>query len=201
MDGKRIACVYEIAEKNADGVTLSASFKLLVNGKEEGALYDEIENVDFSPDSATLAFGARKGAQQTLVVNGKELRWFEYLDPNVKPAVPGGPPQCPMPRPGLPRCLFVGDLVSDGFGFLVSSKGEKRLIKAEDYGIHSLDGKHVAIEGPSRKQVVVDGEAGPEFAKIFFETIRFSADSKHLSYAAQAPGWSEIVRVDVDVKE
>ena len=205
-DGKRIGCIHEIAEKNSSGVKIRNSFKLLINGKEEGELYDEIDNVIFSPDSATVAFGARKGAQQTLVVNGKDLHWFDYVDPNLT-VRPAGSPQCPMPRPSLPRCLFIGDYVSDGLGFLVSSKGEKRVIKAEDYGLHSPDGKHAAIAEPANhKQVIVDGKAGPEFAKVYLETIRFSADSKHLSYAAHtykqgAEAGLEIVRVDVDVSE
>lgn len=155
----------------------------------KGADYDAISDLAFSPDGASLAYLARRGATRLLVLDGKE-----------EPLPEGGFLAAPVVRPdhkgvGIILATDRGYFLHEGFA------GKPRHQRYTDAGdlTYSVAGDHayVAMTGKNM-HIVVNGKEGPAFDRVV--TPAFSPDGRFLVYRARKDGKRFVVVADLQGK-
>jgi len=179
---------------------------VVVNGKE-GVLYDSLMNgfPVYSPDRQYLAYSFKKNGKWKIAVEEVKTRknaGERYFTTEIKEGYdeitsctfsPDSKRLSFVAREGRKKVVFVdGKKVGDSYDDIVKSP------------VFSPDGKRMAYlakikrgDNDSDYIVVVDGKAGPECNAVLKEdpsVIVFSADSKHVGYAASIDGkWCLVI--------
>lgn len=180
---------------------------LAVDGRET-PLYDRFCSVAFSADWSRTAYIAEEGKDRRLVVDGKTL---EHGQDEIGRAVvwsaDGRRLAYTARRAGAWRAVVDGMPLEDGSDLPVFSPDGRRTAYVLRAGpdahvvvddrkgprfdsagrpLFSPDGRRIAYVARLGKahHVVLDGTPGPAFEDIDDRTLVFSADGKHLAYAA-----------------
>jgi hypothetical protein len=156
---------------------------------KEGALYDEIRNPVFSQDSKALAYLAKKGADDYLVLNGKAER------------IPKG--EYPWPPVIRPDNKGVGLIIVGQKGAFLHQAFLNDGSQGSPYKecanlTYSRDGKHLAYVAIKNEKftIVVNGKEGPFFDRTI--SPQFSPDGEFLVYRARQDGKRFVVVADVN---
>lgn len=164
-------------EKGKDGGRI-----VKLDGKQLGASYDEVKNLDFSTDQEHVIWAAKKSSKWVIVLDG-EVKTKEY-GKLTAPTINANGKHFAVGACELKKCRLVVD-------------GEEVGPEFEDisYAIFSKDGAHYAYGGKQNKKwvVLLDGkQSGPEMQG--FHTWYFSPDSNRLAVAALLKeGWTWVV--------
>jgi WD40-like Beta Propeller Repeat len=181
-DGQRVAYVVRRKDDNY----------LVVVGDKEGKIYDYVDGtrLRFSPDSRRVAYVAfapyvaSQDSREFNVIDGKEGPKDEEV---------GGV------HFGVDSRHFYYKMSGNGNERYVTHKGEGKEYKCVDDFQMSPDGEHIAYQASSgdffhRNDafVVRDGKEGKSYFSVCGDSLRFTADGKHLEYMA----WSRPTTVD-----
>ena len=196
-------CNNEVLITNRDKTRIAAVNS--VNGKErvlninfsqpdevkEGPVFDEISNVNFGADGASLSYVAVKGGKRYLVLNDKE----ELLpDGDLR--------EPPVIRPDA-KGAGVLLVTADGFylhqAFMGKASNTKKYQEAAGL-VYNKDCSQLAFIARAAKNIfmVVNGKDGPLFDMIV--KPMFSPDGKLLIYRARKDGKRFVVVADQNGK-
>jgi hypothetical protein len=162
--------------------------------------YDEILNVEFSPDSQRLVFKARKGKRWVMVVDGVESK--EY-DAGGRDISFGNGDELAFSRDSR-RVAYAGQ--RGGKSFVVTDG-----VEGKPYDeVHNLnftaDGRHVAYtaRAGARHLVVVDGAESAAYDGFLsdskHEPARLNLDGER-SLSILAERGRELLRVEIEIVE
>ncbi len=145
-----------------------------LDGKQQGAPYEEVKYLRFSPDEQHLVFAAKRNSNWVLMLDGQE-RSPEYslITPVTFQPEGASMAYCACEQK---NCRLVVDGSASGADY-----------DEITYPKYSSDGRRIAYFGKrGRKWVaVVDGkEFGPEVDGLWFRDWGFSPDGRHLYAAA-----------------
>lgn len=138
----------------------------------EGQTYQSVNSMMFSRSSGRLAYVARKGLNEdVLVLGGKEILVRHGIAPDSVKFSPDG----------LRYAYVIGISNSLGGGSPMYDVDEKGASLA---GSGATGKKRMLWGGPSR--VVVDGKESRDYLSVATRKIMFSPDGKHVAYHASA---------------
>lgn len=155
-----------------------------LDGKQQGAAYDDVRYLEFNSDDSHLAFFGKRSKSWVFVLDGQE-----------QPAEYSKIAAVDFQRDGGSYAFCACNekkcqLVVDGRG----TGGEYTDITSPEY---SRDGKHLGYFGKKGKKWVsiVDGkESGPELEDIWRAESGFSRDGNHFYAAARMKsGWVYVI--------
>jgi roadblock/LC7 domain-containing protein len=205
--GHRLAWFAEwLPEKPAAGGAPAAPltagrWQVMVDGAAEPPC-DGVEFLDFSPDGRHVAYLARRGGKQCMVVDGAAGPLFEKIMARTFAFSPGGKHFIYEARDGQQALA-----VMDGNRRTEIDRFEKDdLIPIAEWpamlvAAFSPDGEHVAFtaRAPEGEVVLCDGKAGKAYESI--EGLTFSPEGNHLAYIAEKSDKQHLVVDDVEHRE
>ena len=187
---KRIKRVSDDRRRIVTTVQEDRKWYVFIDGKREGMIYDAVESFHFSPDMQRVAYLAKVGAKQFLVVDGKKGNEYDFV------FVPVMYPKrddefYSVFSPDSRRVVYTA--VKEGKCVEVIDGAEKELSachKPDDClqaGAFSSDSQRIAIAftfalGQKPVVVIVDGKEGTPYD--FVQDLEFTPDSKHVTYLA-----------------
>ena len=153
-----------------------------LDGKQVGAIYDEVKHLDFSADQEHLIWAAKRGSKWQIVVDGEEKS--KPYGKVTSPTINANGKHFAVGACEQKHCKLVVD-------------GEETGPEFEDisYPGFSKDGLHYVYGGKRDKQwiLLLDGkQLGPEMRD--FHTWQFSPDYSRVAVAALLKeGWTWVV--------
>jgi Tol biopolymer transport system component len=159
---------------------------VVVDG-QEGKRYDQVHgdgNLIFSPDSKRLSYiatnGSGKGRENFVVIDGQEGKHYAGINIDGKFS------------PDSQHFFYLAVTADRKWTAVVDEK-EGKYFDAWHAGnpVFSPDSKRVAFLVTTQPDtgesfVVVDGQEGKRYKRVWPDYVRFSSDSKHVAYAANS---------------
>lgn len=152
-------------------------WSVMVDGISQGD-YDDVRGLKFSPNSLRVAFVARRGNSQFLVLDGVEQRAYAPTD-RARSCF----------SPNSQRVAYSAQLGESAVMVIDGVEGNQYPSLEWDFPsfVFSADSRkfaYIAKVNGQQWAVVVDGVEEPSFDKIEYTPL-FSPDSKHVAYLAR----------------
>lgn len=187
--GDRLAYALVRETEHCDTCPPAGIWRAVIDG-HEGAEYDLVHGLVFSPDGKRVAYSAfirnGDGVQWMLIVDDKEILLpYEAISRESPVFTPDSKHVVYIAKKGEKAVVVVDgkedaphDKIHDSIPTF-SPDGSHRAYVARDFG-----------EGPDsgKDRVVIDGKAGPAFDFVPPQSLIFSPDGQHHAYGAQRGG-------------
>jgi ELWxxDGT repeat protein len=142
-----------------------------------GPAYDAIPDPGpvFSPDSSHCAYIAKRGAQQVVVLDGKESAPYDQIGALIF-------------SPDSARYAYSAQRGAQHFVIVDGRESPAYDLVIEPGPVFSADSKHVgyAATTNAKARIVIDGNDGPGYDEIAKGSAVFSRDSKRTAYVARS---------------
>lgn len=162
-------------------------FRMVIDAEEDGARYEGISEVVYSPNSQRLAYGCIRNQKWFVCCDGKESPNHDSIGTNL------------CFSPDSRRLAYK--VAEEDASFMVIDGVQQQVYKSVSGFTFSPNGKRNAFTASVNNvhwSVIVDDRVGPKYDGIRLGTPVFSPDSQRVAYGAERNGQRFLVVDDAE---